>query len=740
MGSLFQELKRRNVVRVSVAYLALVWVVLQVTELAVPALNLPESLNGIVFYLGLIGFPFALFFAWAFELTPEGLMKTEDVDKSTSVIHSTGRKLDFAIIGLLAIAVSWLAIDRFIGAGAIPSQANTASAPIDKSIAVLPFTAFSSDPDEQFFADGLADTLLHKLAQLDDIRVISRTSSFQYRGDSVDVRQVGEELEVATVLEGSVQRNNDQLRIIAQLVNTEDGGHIWSQTFDRSSDDIFAIHDEISAAVVESLQLSMSPEEEERFIDRGTASVEAFNLLTLVSERSSETPLFELNSSEFQQRQYFWLNELDRVMEIDPEFADVYRRKASIYNDLAFQSFNPEDNAYHVRKGFEAIRQAMLLEPDNPANFILYSSFLRRSGDSVTAEVFARMALNELPNDAGAVAAVSLALSDQSKNPEERLELVRREHSLTPLGEESFIRRRERSALVDLGRVEEAVDRLQAELQITTEPQGLAADISVLQSTFLGQNLNALTTLINTRTRLEDNISDSLLVSWVNILAQVGLWDEVDKILPRASEQIVREDFSSARLYSEGRHAEARDRLEELINVYPDPAYLRFLAEHCMMLNDFDCAVDAIISISPRLESRNNKEPLLIDRIDFRLSLRLVASYRKIDESDAAERLLQAAFQFAESRNFNGDMSSLYVLPKLFLLAGDTAQAMELMRERIQLPDNDFVPFCAHCSFASPMWESLMGNNEFEQLVAEYERRKTITAERMEAMIEEAGY
>jgi len=744
MGNLFQELRRRKVFRVAAVYAVVAWVLIQVADTLMPALQLPEWTVSLVAVLFLLGFPIAVILAWAYDLVPEGRNDDEARQSNQNSASAVDGKLFY---GGLAVFVVVAAIALTVYNGS-PDDATDAQATqtvavgdIDKSIAVLPFTAFSSDPDEQFFADGLSDTLLHNLAQLSDIRVISRTSSFQYRGESIDVRQVGEDLQVATILEGSVQRNNDQLRIIAQLVNTEDGGHIWSQTFDSSSEDIFAIHDEISQAVVQSLQLSMSPEEEERLMDTGTSSVEAFNLFTMVSERASETPLFELNSREYQQQQYFWLNELDGALEIDPAYADVYRRKASIYNSLAFQSFNAEDDAYHLRKGLEAMRQAMLLEPTNPTNFIWYADLTRRSGDAVTAEVFARMAVAELPNDYRAVRSLNLAIGVQGKNAEERLELVKLERALTPFSSGNFIIRREMFALLDLGRIEEAAQKVQVQLELTDEPQLLASDLVFIQSVQQGQHVDALATLIDIRNRLEDNISDTLLSPWLDLTTSVGLTDEINKILPRISEQMLQEISSSAQLYAVGRHAEAKSRLEQFITPFSNNRFSNFLAEHCMMMGDFDCAVNNIIAIRPALESRNNKEPEVIDGRDVRLGRSLVLSYRKIGELDAAERLLQAVFQIAESREVGiyGNTEG-YALPQLYLLAGDPDRAIQLIRDRVRLPGDNFIPLCLHCSFSSPLFESLAGNAEFEQLVVEYERRKSINAERMRAMIEEAGY
>lgn len=324
MDSLFKELKRRNVVRVGVAYLALVWVVLQVTDMAVPALNLPESLISIVFYLGAMGFPFALFFAWAFELTPEGLMKTEDVDASSSVTHSTGRKLNFVIIGLLVVAVSWLTIDRFTGNEAVELLADITTEPIEKSIAVLPFVAMSSGEEDGYFADGLTEELLNSLAQLSELKVAARTSSFYYKGKDLDLRQVGEELGVAHILEGSIRRSGNRIRVTAQLVEAEDGFHLWSANFDRDMSDIFLIQDEISREVTNALRIELLGEEARELEQHGTNNAEAQNLYLIATARLRELqrPGANLQADPVPAGRMHAL--FEEVTRIDPNYADAW--------------------------------------------------------------------------------------------------------------------------------------------------------------------------------------------------------------------------------------------------------------------------------------------------------------------------------------------------------------------------------------------------------------------------------
>jgi TolB-like protein len=221
------------------------------------------------------GLPLALIFAWAFELTPEGLKKEKDVDRTQSITRNTGRKLDFAIIGVLALALGYFVIDKFVmdgrkagpdvaassaandGAGGVSDPA-TAAGPPEKSIAVLPFVNLSSDPEQEFFSDGISEELLNVLAQYPGVRVAARTSSFQFKGQNQDVSEIARLLKVRNILEGSVRKSGNKLRITAQLIQADTGYHLWSETYDRELDDVFAIQDEISAAIGEALRVELS--------------------------------------------------------------------------------------------------------------------------------------------------------------------------------------------------------------------------------------------------------------------------------------------------------------------------------------------------------------------------------------------------------------------------------------------------------------------------------------------------
>ena len=270
VGNLFNELKRRNVVRVGFAYIVLGWVALQVGDILFEMFETPAWVGKTLAVLLLLGFPFVCLFAWAFEMTPEGVKKTAEVDQSESITHSTGKKLNFVIMTALVVAVGYFIWER----QQTPEPIIEAS--LDKSIAVLPFVNMSSDEEQEWFADGLTEEILNSLARTPDLLVASRTSSFQYKGQNTDVSTIAAALGVAHILEGSVRRGGDKLRVTAQLIRASDGFHLWSETFDREPKDVIEIQENVAIEIANALKTAMDPEALKKMVSTGTASVAAY--------------------------------------------------------------------------------------------------------------------------------------------------------------------------------------------------------------------------------------------------------------------------------------------------------------------------------------------------------------------------------------------------------------------------------------------------------------------------------
>jgi len=251
MTKLLSELMRRKVFRVTAAYAIVAWLIAQIADLGLESFGAPDWVMKTLLLLLIVGLPIAVVLAWAFEMTPEGVRRETDIADAGPVTHKSGRILDFIIIACLAIALAYFVYESREDAG-VGSRIV-----IDKSIAVLPFINIGGSTEDDYLSDGLAETLLHLLAQIEEIQVAARTSAFKFKNTNEDIRVIGEQLGVATVLEGSIQRSGDKIRITAQLINVDDGFHLWSANFDRTINDIFAVQDEIAKSVVAALQVTL---------------------------------------------------------------------------------------------------------------------------------------------------------------------------------------------------------------------------------------------------------------------------------------------------------------------------------------------------------------------------------------------------------------------------------------------------------------------------------------------------
>ncbi len=348
--SFFQELKRRNVVRVGIAYVLMGWLLLQGADFGLDLIDAPNWVIQSFALLVVMGLPIALFLAWAFELTPEGVKRESEVDRSSSVTHKTGRKLDFAIIAFLALTIILMAVERLHFADGksgserpVSEQQETSDGSIakigsptpeppallanTKSIAVLPFADMSQAKDQQWFADGLAEEILNALVKVPDLSVSARTSSFQYRGSSLSIAQVAQELGVAHILEGSIRSGDDRIRVTAQLIRASDGFHLWSETYDRQSTDMISIQEDLARSIASVLETSMDPAALEQMAQVGTRSVEAYQAYLRGIQTEAESFSTSVGSEKL--RAAFEL--YTEALEYDPKFSQAHVRVAEYW-------------------------------------------------------------------------------------------------------------------------------------------------------------------------------------------------------------------------------------------------------------------------------------------------------------------------------------------------------------------------------------------------------------------------
>ena len=270
----FAELKRRNVYKVAVAYAVVAWLTIQAASIFLPAFNAPQWAMQVVILILVIGFPIALVFSWAFEITPEGIVRESEVSADQSITHHTGRKI-VALTIVLAVVATGLLIFQLIRRGSTSPSAATIS---NKSIAVMPFDNLSGDPQNAYFSEGVQDEILTRLAKIAELKVISRTSTQRFKSAPNDLRQIAQQLGVANILEGSVQKANDQVRVNVQLINALTDTHLWADTYDRKLTDIFAVETEIAKTVADVLKAKLTGSEEHVIAARPTENTEAHQL------------------------------------------------------------------------------------------------------------------------------------------------------------------------------------------------------------------------------------------------------------------------------------------------------------------------------------------------------------------------------------------------------------------------------------------------------------------------------
>jgi TolB-like protein len=323
--SLIKEIKRRNVIKVAIAYAITAWLLIQLAAILTDILSLPDWVPRFVAVLIIVGFPLALIFTWAFELTPEGIKLDKDVRESESLRRFTGRRLDFFIIGILAIAVVFLLVEDYIEAADVIAPVSEKSEAATNSIAVLPFVNMSADPDNEYFADGMSEEIRNLLAEIPDLKVIGRTSAFAFKGKDVDLRTIGATLGAATLLEGSVRRSGERVRITAQLIDATDGSHLWSESYDRMLSNIFQVQDEVAAAVIKELHVEIGTAPAR---GRPTENIDAYALFLQAKQA--------LNGSQAREA----IRLLEEATELDPDFAEAWEMLAMIpwfYGGLIYE-------------------------------------------------------------------------------------------------------------------------------------------------------------------------------------------------------------------------------------------------------------------------------------------------------------------------------------------------------------------------------------------------------------------
>lgn len=379
------EMKRRNVFRIGMVYIVASWVMIQMGNIVAKNFGAPDWVMGVVVTFVISGFPLALFLAWTFALTTDGLRKESDLLTHPNLVRTSGDKLDYVTMALLAAVVGMVALDRYMPmpegyekparvVKQAPPEAEEEVVIADNSIAVLPFVNMSAEPDQDYFSDGLSEELLNVLTHVDGLVVASRTSSFAFKNDSRNVRQIARALRVANILEGSVRKSGDRIRITAQLIDTANDRHLWSDSYDRNMDDIFRIQDEIANAIVSALTTELGVGLEAVSVDSATSNLDAYDLYLkgreLFIHRENLPTSWTL---------------LEQATNMDPEFAKAWDTLAAVHSVAT--SWDRGDGIDHDALSLAAAHRALEIDPDLSMAYAVIGMKFQRTGEGYSGAI-----------------------------------------------------------------------------------------------------------------------------------------------------------------------------------------------------------------------------------------------------------------------------------------------------------------------------------------------------------------
>ncbi len=401
----FGELKRRNVYKVAVAYAVVGWLLIQVATQVFPFLEISNWAIRLVIFVTALGFPVALIIAWAFELTPEGVKRTEAADAARQ--HSRGRVWIAVVVVAATLSLGLFFLGRYTAGTSMPrsSEPATASNP-QKSIAVLPLVNTSGDPSNEYFSDGLSEELIAVLAKIPDLKVIGRSSSFLFKGKSDDSKMIGEKLGVANLIEGSVRKQGDRVRIVAELINAHDGRSLWSDTYDRELKDIFAVQNEIATAVADQMKVKLLGQSA-RPEAAGLSENPAAHNAVLQSDF-----YFQQQTADSVRKSISFLQEAVRL---DPNYALAYAKLSQAWRQYA-ASFAIDDASKAYDEARQAADKAVSLAPDLPEVRMTVGLLAMNPGlDFPAGEKEFRHVLQSFPNNAAAKNGLCLSLLAQGR-------------------------------------------------------------------------------------------------------------------------------------------------------------------------------------------------------------------------------------------------------------------------------------------------------------------------------------
>ncbi|MCH8944381.1 MAG: hypothetical protein IH910_06290 [Proteobacteria bacterium] len=696
---LFAELQRRNVFRAALAYLIAAWVVLQISQLVLEAIEAPSWVIKVFLLVFALGLPLTLLFSWAYEITPEGIKREKDVDRSQSVTRETGKKLDQVTIALVVALLLFVAADRMFFDSAVqttPETSPLSTVDAGKSIAVLAFEDLSPEGDQEYFADGLSEELLNVLAQIPGLQVAGRTSSFAFKGQNRDLREIGEILNVTHILEGSVRKAGNRIRVTAQLINATTGFHMYSESYDRELTDIFAVQDEIAAAISSALRTELVATKVQ---ETSETSIEAYDLYLVARQK-----IYSRDKEEMLEA----LRLLDKALDIDGKYAPALVQKALVmillsdgigsYGDI------PEAEAVAIARPLidKAIALADTLAEAHAVSGLIMESEGTTTRDQINAAYEYALTLNPNLNNTRLWLANNYAYAGRNDESRSLMEsIVERDPMYGPAFNnltDEYLRTRDFDLANSLiGRVE----RIAGE---STNVHQAWGTVAVEQ----GETARAIRHL---RRVYEENPSRSISSFWYSFaLSQIG---EFETIVETG-----RPVWKITALGVLRRNDEASTLVDTLSPVIDFNFVLNTALYYHMNAGAYEDAVAYAEHHFDNLDALLNH----FDRPDGSQSdfmAPLAFSYLQIGKEKEFEQLTQArAESLRRQRSAGGNNTLLwYSEAELAALTGTDEEVLRRVRKIV---DNNAVGVLY---FDSPIFERMKENSEFQKLGAILEKR-----------------
>ncbi len=708
MKSFVNELRQRNVLRVAAAYGLVAWILIEAGSVLLPTFGAADWLFKAYVVAVAVGFVVALVIAWVFEITPDGVRLEKNVNRTTHR-RAAPRLLNYAIIGLLAIA---LIVSISFNVTEVGQQRQAASSsPGRLSIAVLPFTSRSSDSENQYFTDGIHDDLLTRLSNIESLRVISRTSVLEYRDSTKNIAQIGEELDVATIVEGAVQRSGNQVRITVQLIDAEKDEHIWANTYDREMTmaNLFNIQSEISAQIANSLRAALTPEEQTRLTSVPTTNLEAYTLYAAGRNNLAQRRFESLQLA----RQQF-----EQAIVLDPNFAKAHAGLAQTILLLLtnHQAITPSI-AYELTD--QAIARALELDSDLGEAYAVLGlleasrwGHTRLGDGNVRATNAFRCAIDLSPNLADAYVWFSL-LRDWEGDYEEAINLLTQAIRVDPLGRVAYVNLPGLFALQ--GKNQQAIDLLIKAMEIfpdwPTAYQYMAQHL---------ERLGRLDESIAWNLKLQGMSSDPIAgASIVSIYQAFGDTDKVRDFLTALPQDHPLYPVGAGYLqFLDGDYAAALATLESIADetasqinfIYP------MMVRTAVLLDDYDRAYYLLLEGSPAMAADAVTD---VDRFNLDAAIMLAYIEQKRNRPARAAKLLELALPVTRDLPRVGISGHGIKDVEILALMGRTAAALDALRDAI---DAGFVSLQCFDFWGldrNPLVDSLRGDPRYQSMRAE---------------------